>query len=229
MPTRQESVVPNLDTTYQVNEIFHTIQGEGAMQGAPATFIRLQGCTVGCPWCDTKYTWKAGGKRMTVRQILEAIGKEIRPLIVITGGEPTLYDLDDLMLALADYAGLFYSSHTIQLETSGQNAFKGKYVPNWVTWSPKPNLHYATEIPPQLIHEIKFVVDDDLTVDIIAQVVDSYRDVAKMDVPVILMPEGCPPSPEHIQKTMSFLDHFNKHGKSNYYFGDRLQYRLGVK
>ncbi len=45
-------------TTLNINEMFETIQGEGAYTGIPSVFVRLQGCPVGCPWCDTKHTWE---------------------------------------------------------------------------------------------------------------------------------------------------------------------------
>ena len=44
--------------TYRINEIFETLQGEGTFTGVPSIFIRLQGCPVGCPWCDTQHTWE---------------------------------------------------------------------------------------------------------------------------------------------------------------------------
>ena len=44
--------------TYKINEVFESLQGEGAHTGVPSIFIRLQGCPVGCPWCDTKHTWE---------------------------------------------------------------------------------------------------------------------------------------------------------------------------
>ena len=46
------------DLMLPVNELFETVQGEATFTGMPSTFVRLQGCDVGCPWCDTKYTWE---------------------------------------------------------------------------------------------------------------------------------------------------------------------------
>jgi organic radical activating enzyme len=73
---------------------------------------------------------------MTTREIV-AFADTSR--VVITGGEPTIYNLDPLMLALYQNGAQW-----IQLETSGQNELKGKLVPNWVTWSPKRNLNFET-------------------------------------------------------------------------------------
>ena len=53
----------------RVNEIFFTIQGEAAFTGTPAIFVRLQGCAVGCGWCDTKHTWSTNEKEETDREI----------------------------------------------------------------------------------------------------------------------------------------------------------------
>src|SRR3990172_7111242 len=158
---------------YQVNEIFHSIQGEGRLAGRPSTFIRLQGCLVGCVWCDTQYTWLKGGSRMMVEDIVSAVQYE---WVVITGGEPTLYDLDALILALRD------NGNGIQLETSGQNALKGSFVPDWVTISPKERL--AFKVPDELLRwasELKFVVDEGLAIETVIElerrlsIVKKYR------------------------------------------------------
>jgi len=73
-----------------VSEVFLSLQGEGPSAGTPAHFVRLQGCDVGCHWCDTKYSWDAAGGREVA---LESVWTEARalgesPLLVVTGGEP---------------------------------------------------------------------------------------------------------------------------------------------
>jgi 7-carboxy-7-deazaguanine synthase len=77
-------------TTLRVSEVFLSLQGEGPSAGTPAHFVRLQGCSVGCRWCDTKYSWDAaGGRETTVTAVLdEARGLGPAPLLVVTGGEP---------------------------------------------------------------------------------------------------------------------------------------------
>jgi len=212
-------------TTYSVNEIFQSIQGEGVLAGTPATFIRLQGCSVGCTWCDTKYTWTKGGKQMTVDEIL-ATCKPIRPLVVVTGGEPTLYDLDKLFVELRD-AGQSLWSHDfrIQLETSGQNSLKGVRTPDFITWSPKERLKYAAPKDIQVqAFEVKWVVDDILDVHLVEKVMQEVAVVSRRAPICTLMPEGTPPSQEHIVKALSWL---NKH--PDWRYGDRLQFRIGVK
>ena len=54
--------------TLNINEMFETIQGEGAHTGIPSIFVRLQGCPVGCPWCDTKHTWTLDNALVTTAQ-----------------------------------------------------------------------------------------------------------------------------------------------------------------
>lgn len=74
----------------RVSEIFFTLQGEGPSAGTPAHFLRLQGCTVGCHWCDTRYSWDAGGGRTMDSDAIwdqaRALGRS--GLLVVTGGEP---------------------------------------------------------------------------------------------------------------------------------------------
>src|SRR5437868_2440334 len=74
----------------RISEQFLSIQGEGPSAGTPAHFLRLQGCDVGCVWCDSKYTWDVGGgsehAAATALDALHALGEA--PLLVVTGGEP---------------------------------------------------------------------------------------------------------------------------------------------
>jgi 7-carboxy-7-deazaguanine synthase len=136
---------------YKVNEMFETIQGEGVFTGVPAVFIRLQVCPVGCSWCDTKQTWTAeADDQRTFEHIITKQGdsptwsfanadliirqyqglKYTAKHIVITGGEPCLYDLRPLTTAF-EAIGC-----QCQIETSG--TFEVLVSDStWVTVSPK--------------------------------------------------------------------------------------------
>ena len=202
---------------YQINEIFTSIQGEGVLAGKPATFIRLQGCTVGCEWCDTKYTWKKGGTSVSTGSIMNHIKTNH---VVVTGGEPTMYDLDELFFRLRR-AGKY-----IQLETSGQRWLKGDILPDWITWSPKERLNWRA--PDQYYEhsdEVKWVVDENLTIQ---TVLKTYRKM-KIVPRFVLMPEGCPPRPEMVVKALHWLDFDDGRYTTHWQYGDRLQYRIGVK
>jgi 7-carboxy-7-deazaguanine synthase len=101
--------------TGRVAECFFSIQGEGVTAGAPAVFIRLQGCSVGCRWCDTKYSWDpAAGQEVTLGALVdEALAFPCRRA-VITGGEPLE---SPLFAPLAE--ALRGPGFTIEVETSG--------------------------------------------------------------------------------------------------------------
>lgn len=113
-----------------VMETFYTLQGEGFHQGKAAYFIRLAGCDVGCVWCDVKESWD--DKKYPLQSIEEIVSKaKEHPgrLAVITGGEPTLYNLDNLTSALqAEGFGT-------NIETSGSSPLTGTW--NWICLSPK--------------------------------------------------------------------------------------------
>ncbi len=99
----------------KISEIFTSIQGEGLLTGEPTTFIRLQGCEVGCTWCDSKYTWNLkGGKELSIAEIKDKVFEEDAEWICITGGEP-LEHLDDVEALVS----AFRASHYIEVETSG--------------------------------------------------------------------------------------------------------------
>jgi 7-carboxy-7-deazaguanine synthase len=99
----------------RIAETFFSIQGEGATAGLPAIFVRLQGCSVGCAWCDTKYSWDStAGRAVTLDAILEEIASYPCHRVVITGGEPLE---STLFVPLA--AALAEEGFRIEVETSG--------------------------------------------------------------------------------------------------------------
>lgn len=87
----------------RVAETFYSIQGEGATAGAAAVFVRLQGCTVGCGWCDTKYSWDAtAGREIDLDGLVAEVAAYPCRRVVITGGEPLESPLfEPLVRALA--------------------------------------------------------------------------------------------------------------------------------
>jgi 7-carboxy-7-deazaguanine synthase len=96
-----------------VNEIFHSIQGESTLAGAPCVFVRLTACDLRCAWCDTPYAFTEG-RRMSVAEVVEAAAAFGCPFVEITGGEPLLQaDVYPLMEALRD------RGMTVLLETGG--------------------------------------------------------------------------------------------------------------
>ena len=131
-------------------EQFYTLQGEGAHTGTAAYFIRLAGCDVGCVWCDVKESWQAGGhpQRALADIIAEA---EVNPsrVAVVTGGEPAMYDLDELTSELNQKG---FRTH---IETSGVHKLTGEW--HWICLSPK-KFKPAAEGIHQRAHELKVIV-----------------------------------------------------------------------
>lgn len=136
--------------TLPVNEVFETVQGEARFTGTPAIFVRLQGCEVGCPWCDTKHTWlldpdqKRASDEVMAKTDDSPTWADMLPTflanyledsfqarhVVITGGEPSVYDLRPFT------AALIMRGYSVQLETSATQPIR--VDPNvWVTVSPK--------------------------------------------------------------------------------------------
>ncbi len=116
--------------TYPIVETFHSVQGEGYWTGVNAFFIRLGGCDVHCPWCDTKHSWnpKLHPQQSTVELTIAA--KRVNPaIVIITGGEPLMHDLLPLTTALKK------ADLQVHLETSGAHPYSGDF--DWVTFSPK--------------------------------------------------------------------------------------------
>lgn len=140
----------HIEISLPVMEHFYTIQGEGFHQGHAAYFIRLGGCDVGCVWCDVKDSWEADKHpKYEIASLLAAIKKTAATLVVITGGEPLMHNLDLLTATLQD-AGL-----KTNIETSGAHPLSGNW--DWICLSPKKFKAPLPEILP-LAHELKVVI-----------------------------------------------------------------------
>ncbi|SIS91387.1 7-carboxy-7-deazaguanine synthase QueE [Belliella pelovolcani] len=139
-----------------VMEAFYTIQGEGTFSGHPAYFIRLGGCDVGCVWCDVKDSWDAAKwPVLSIDEIVAGAKQYLGRKVVITGGEPLMYDLGPLTTLLKSEG---FSTH---IETSGAHPFSGDF--DWVCFSPKkfkaphPSIYeHANELKVVIYHQSDF-------------------------------------------------------------------------
>ena len=112
-------------------ESFHSLQGEGYHSGLPAYFIRLGGCDIGCHWCDVKESWDFQKHQLTpIKNIVENVVDNVEN-VVITGGEPLMWNMDLLTKALKS------KNKKTHLETSG--AYKISGIWDWFCLSPKKN------------------------------------------------------------------------------------------
>lgn len=176
-----------------MSEVFLSVQGEGPSAGTPAHFVRLQGCDVGCRWCDTKYTWEfAGGRERDPASALDdarALGDA--PLLVVTGGEPlehpgiaTLLDL-----ALARWP-------RVEVETSGAQPPPLRHAR--LHWNVSPKLPSATpRFALTWSHTPAYLAEPNATFKIVVgadpDADDALRMIREHAIPrerVMLMPEG---------------------------------------
>ncbi len=137
-------------THYPVMEHFYTIQGEGFYTGHAAYFVRLGGCNVGCVWCDVKESWNADNHpKHSISEILNWVLSSKAKLCVITGGEPAMYNIEQLVTLLKQ------NYIQVNIETSGAYPLTGAI--DWVCVSPKK---FKAPIPEALAlaNEYKVVV-----------------------------------------------------------------------
>jgi organic radical activating enzyme len=131
-------------------EMFYSLQGEGYHQGKAAYFIRLAGCDVGCVWCDVKDSWDASKHPvLSIEEIVNSALAHPARLAIITGGEPLLYNLDNLTAALKK------EGFEVNIETSGSSPLSGKW--DWICLSPKKFKAPLTESI-QAASELKVVI-----------------------------------------------------------------------
>ena len=144
------TIRPAMESTLPIMEKFYTLQGEGYHAGRAAFFIRLGGCDVGCHWCDVKESWDAEAHpKTTISEIVNnALAQSCR-FAVITGGEPVMYQLDELCKELIEVG------FELAIETSGAYALSGNW--HWICLSPK------RRVPPKkeyfdVAHELKVII-----------------------------------------------------------------------
>jgi 7-carboxy-7-deazaguanine synthase len=142
--------VPEDGTLLPLMEEFYTIQGEGYNTGKAAYFIRLGGCDVGCHWCDVKESWDASIHPLTTAdQIVNNALQFPAKTVVVTGGEPLIYNLDYLTAQMKE------KGVTTFIETSGAYPLSGNW--DWICLSPKKFKAPQPAIAKQA-HELKVIV-----------------------------------------------------------------------
>jgi 7-carboxy-7-deazaguanine synthase len=187
----------------RVAEIFASVQGEGIWTGIPSTFVRASGCNLRCRWCDTPYaSWNPEGPVMEVSAILEEIERLSMPHVVLTGGEPMLFDA---MEELAQ--GCREQGRTITVETAGTiyrdivcdlmsiSPKLAHSTPDDPTWGPR---HERERLKPDVLqqlidgyeYQLKFVVNPEQGDDFgeIEELLSELRNVHPQRV--LIMPEG---------------------------------------
>jgi organic radical activating enzyme len=165
----------------KIAEIFPSIQGEGLRQGEPTLFIRLAGCNLECSFCDTKYAWKEGQKYSTA-QVLETINKLKHNFparwVCLTGGEPLLQDLDDLV------KGLKKKGFKIQVETNGTH-YRSLPV-DWYSISPKPDKYFYRPEYREKAKEVKVILTKNLDFELIKRLRAEFPE----KTPLLLQPQS---------------------------------------
>jgi len=167
---------------FRVSEIFLSLQGEGPSAGTPAHFVRLQGCDVGCVWCDSKYTWDAaGGRAGTATAILdEALALGPSGLVVVTGGEPLEHPgvAELLDAALGRWArvevetsgvrpapisrpALYYNVSPKLPSATPRWAESWAHVPGWIA-EPRATFKIVVGDPPDLDDALRLIREHDL-------------------------------------------------------------------
>jgi 7-carboxy-7-deazaguanine synthase len=115
------------DLSLRVSEIFTSVQGEGPSVGTPSVFVRLQGCTVGCTWCDTRYSWDPRrGDEITLEALLHRVKEAGAQNVVVTGGEPLEHP------ALVPLVGALHAlGRRVEVETAGTRVPPPLPVDQW--------------------------------------------------------------------------------------------------
>jgi organic radical activating enzyme len=162
----------------KINEIFWSAQGEGMHSGVPAIFVRLAGCSLRCPYCDTRGAW-ARGRRMSAAAVAAAVDElqaaYPRSRLVLTGGEPLEQDLGDLLAACG-------GRHVVAVETNGLH-YQDLPI-DWWTVSPKDVA--AFRVQPRLwarASEIKLLATPALGLALVKKM------RGRSGAPIVLQPE----------------------------------------
>ena len=148
----------------KIVDIFYSIQGEGAHVGVPSIFIRLHGCNLSCPFCD-ELLHKGDYEELSFDEVLERIKAYPSMQVIITGGEPSIYNLNGFIEFLQAYM------YSVSVETNGYD-FSNIATANWVTYSPKD----WKKIANHGYDEVKFIVGADSDIEKILEF-KSYKPI----------------------------------------------------
>jgi organic radical activating enzyme len=133
-----------------VLEEFYSVQGEGLNTGKASYFVRIGGCDLGCRWCDSKETWDWVPDEWTSAEaIVERIIKSGAKSVVVTGGEPLIYDFSKFTEICHQHGIMRY------LETSGAHELSGEW--DWICLSPKPQKQ-PLPVYYELANELKVII-----------------------------------------------------------------------
>jgi 7-carboxy-7-deazaguanine synthase len=158
-------------------EEFFSLQGEGFHTGKAAYFIRLGGCDVGCSWCDSRFSWNPDIHPMiNADNIIENVLKSGTDSVVVTGGEPLMWNLDYLC------NGLKEKNISTFIETSGAYSMSGKW--DWICLSPKKNMPPLPEIC-KIADELKVIIQERSDFNW----AEKYRNLVNENCRLFLQPE----------------------------------------
>jgi 7-carboxy-7-deazaguanine synthase len=149
MLSKETQLEVNKGAMLPLMEEFYTIQGEGFHTGTAAYFIRIGGCDVGCHWCDVKESWNATLHPPTAVDLIVANAKKYADTVVVTGGEPLMWDMNLLTKKLKS------ENIKVHIETSGAYTLSGTW--DWICLSPKKNKLPESEIY-DLANELKMII-----------------------------------------------------------------------
>lgn len=167
----------NTEIELPVMEQFYTIQGEGFYSGRAAYFIRLAGCDVGCVWCDVKESWDVDDHPIEkIDNLVLQTVESGTDFCVITGGEPTIYDLSFLVSSLQE------KKVTVAIETSGAYEITGNI--DWICFSPK-KFKKPVESIYSIANELKIIINHPSDF----QWAEMHAEKVKKDCQLFLQPE----------------------------------------
>lgn len=159
----------------KINEIFHSIQGEGCRAGVPSVFVRFSGCNLKCGFCDTQHE---NGSVLSDDEIISQIKMKPSSQIVLTGGEPSLFIDEKFIKRLKDETGL-----PIAIETNGTNPLPEGI--DWITVSPKDGMSEKGD------PILKVIKADELKVVDIGQDLEIYFKLNCVDSKTVFLLQPC--------------------------------------